>query len=517
MLEDPRAEQDLAFSAEEAEYDLGTSTWTKAVPTLTGTPQGDVTYSSSDESVATVIDAGVVTPLKKGTTTITAHASGNDSYKPAQASYELTVVNSSEVPSIYTKVTSADDLEAGATYLIGNTAGTYVFKPELSGTTFKASDNALAATVVDGTITSADFDDCRIVISGLSSGYSVFVTATASYLYLSNGSMGSESSASENRYSSITVNNNGNVVIKRGSYNYYLSYNNNGFFSESGTSSEVALYKLDDGQPKAQHLAFSESEMEYNMAFSSEFVEPTLSGAKTTVSYTSDNTAVATVNASTGEVSIQGVGGANITATAAATEQYLEGSASYKIVVTNQVQYYTKINSRDDLPGTSQTSATGDYLFVYESGSKAYVFKAICNGTPTGAGNTNNGHVELTKEGSAIEVDLTSDGILANDVVRACTIQLAHHTTPTRNDWTIKPASLGTYWVRVYNDGSSVKILAMTSAGYSSTFTFDGTGNNLEIKRTDDNRTAYWSFNTTDNCFEATATASKISIYKLSE
>ena len=52
-----------------------------------------------------------------------------------------------------------------------------------------------------------------------------------------------------------------------------------------------------------------------------------------TVTYSSSNTNVATVNKTTGEVTIVGVGTATITATAAATMNYKEGSASYTLTV----------------------------------------------------------------------------------------------------------------------------------------------------------------------------------------
>ena len=52
-----------------------------------------------------------------------------------------------------------------------------------------------------------------------------------------------------------------------------------------------------------------------------------------TVTYSSSNTNVATVNKTTGEVTIVGVGTASITATAAATTNYKERSASYTLTV----------------------------------------------------------------------------------------------------------------------------------------------------------------------------------------
>ena len=53
----------------------------------------EVTYSSSDENVATVTSAGVVTGIADGTATITAAFAGNDNYVAASGSYEMTVVD----------------------------------------------------------------------------------------------------------------------------------------------------------------------------------------------------------------------------------------------------------------------------------------------------------------------------------------------------------------------------------------------------------------------------------------
>lgn len=52
-----------------------------------------VTYSSSDDNVATVTESGVVTGIAEGTATITAAFAGNDNYEAATASYVMTVVD----------------------------------------------------------------------------------------------------------------------------------------------------------------------------------------------------------------------------------------------------------------------------------------------------------------------------------------------------------------------------------------------------------------------------------------
>ncbi len=95
--ETPAVKQDatLTFSASSATATLGQSF---TAPSLSTDPAGiAVSYSSSDESVATVdASTGQVTPLSAGTATITATFAGNDNYNPAEASYTLTVKESSE-------------------------------------------------------------------------------------------------------------------------------------------------------------------------------------------------------------------------------------------------------------------------------------------------------------------------------------------------------------------------------------------------------------------------------------
>ena len=83
--------------------------------------------------------------------------------------------------------------------------------------------------------------------------------------------------------------------------------------------------------PVDQTLAFGNTTATATVG--SEFTEPTLSGAQTTVSYTSSNTAVATVDATTGEVTLVAAGTTTITATAAANDEYNEATASYELTV----------------------------------------------------------------------------------------------------------------------------------------------------------------------------------------
>ena len=193
--------------------------------------------------------------------------------------------------------------------------------------------------------------------------------------------------------------------------------------------------------------------------------------------------------------------------------KYIDGSHS------TSVGAYVKVNNINELPSVAGGALAGDFIFVYESGAKAYVFKPICGSevpsTATGDGDGAPYHVELTKAGSAIPVNLLSEGIAATADVVACKVQFSKHSG--KEAWNTFAVDMGHY-IRLNNDSNNgTRILAMYTAGYSSACTISGTGNNVTFSRTDGGRTAYLNYNATDSCFEATATESKVSIYKLSE
>jgi len=80
-------ERTLAFSEPTTTLTVGET----ATNAATATPAGTITYTSSDEAVATVDATGKVTALTIGTATITANVAEDEDYNAAEASYELTV------------------------------------------------------------------------------------------------------------------------------------------------------------------------------------------------------------------------------------------------------------------------------------------------------------------------------------------------------------------------------------------------------------------------------------------
>ena len=98
---DARADAGISFAEADIEKTWGESFTGQA---LSNPNSVDVTYSSTEESVATVSSTGVVTVLKAGSTTIKATFAGNATYKASVASYNLTI-NKAEAGLSYSENT----------------------------------------------------------------------------------------------------------------------------------------------------------------------------------------------------------------------------------------------------------------------------------------------------------------------------------------------------------------------------------------------------------------------------
>lgn len=107
--------------------------------------------------------------------------------------------------------------------------------------------------------------------------------------------------------------------------------NNNGWFELHSVSyrGEPAAGELLDA-----NLAFPQDS--YSVAFGDEFTSPVATtDSDATISYASDNAEVAEVDATTGVVTIKGIGVATISAAVEATDTYKAGTASYTLTVTD--------------------------------------------------------------------------------------------------------------------------------------------------------------------------------------
>lgn len=102
--------------------------------------------------------------------------------------------------------------------------------------------------------------------------------------------------------------------------------------------SKVVYYGDPAGDPDKNDADLKFSESQVNVVLGGEFTAPTLTKATTAeVTYSTDDPAVAEVDATTGEVTIKGAGTATITAKAEENDEFNAGSASYTIVVKKRI------------------------------------------------------------------------------------------------------------------------------------------------------------------------------------
>lgn len=464
-----RAPQELAFSpAASAEYDLATESWTVVVPDLTGayTP---VTYALSDDSnpaVATVDADGTVHPLSKGTVKIVATAAGNAQYQAAVASYTLRVIDSSVTTNTYIKVTSTGELEVGAQYLLVYETSNKAFKPILNsgGTYFtKSTANALDVTITNGVIESSDLADCEIT---LEAGYYLYFASVGKYLYP--GASGDSALGAEDKTSGHTVaisfDSNGIVTIARsGDSNYHLYWSSSNYFSGINSNSSsyapnICLYKLDDGR-LPQTLSFSPAEVNYDMAGSDALIKPALSNAIGTVNYSSSDEAIATVDPSSGDVTVKKKGTVVITASAAGNGQYKPGSASYTLVITDSSST-TPVWYKADAIVAGET-----YLIV----SNGYVLENNGGNAAAVAVDINNGVIEFDAPASALFTATASSGnfTLQNNSQYMQRGGSSGSYVPTFS------SSQGSYYQWTYDSSSEY----VTAKGNSTYYVYYSTGN----------------------------------------
>lgn len=133
-----------------------------------------------------------------------------------------------------------------------------------------------------------------------------------------------------------------------------------------------------------RNLSFGETKS-FDAEVGGTFSAPTLTGATDGVAYASSNVDVASVNASTGAVTINGMGHAKITASAGADATYKAGSASYDIYVYGKgtieklKTYITSTTATDiyfNLTSTAVvTYAATNYAYMEDGHAGIYLYK----------------------------------------------------------------------------------------------------------------------------------------------
>lgn len=305
------------------------------------------------------------------------------------------------------KLITSEPEDWSGTYLIVDAGKQKVF----TGKTDKSNYYTLIdSDMEDDVITNTSLSQYEFTISKNSSNY--YLKQGNNYYYVnwsSNSNTGIVTTTTQTAISFGGVQANGSFLFygkdssdsNKSKYLYIKSGEDFFKFGGSGGTIGILLYKYTEGAvtptKRDQTLTFSQSEVSKTLAAGAGFQSQSVSGAETSVTYSSSNTDVATIT-SDGYITAKASGTTYIKATAASSSQYNAATAQYRLNITVQGQdeptttaAYVKVTSE---PG----SWDGTYLFVDESNGKA--FAAFTN---------------MSGSNYAVNVTISNGKIIAND------------------------------------------------------------------------------------------------------
>ena len=382
-------------------------------------------YTSSDATVATVSEAGVVEALKKGTTTIKATVEAETGVNTkAEVSYVVTVKDASNVAGIKAITSTAsvvtftaDLTDAVVTYVNGD----HAFIQDVSGAVYASCGSSLTAgkkingavsgsvkaankideitaiditdaTVTDGVIPSAvvitaatlaankaDYEGKLVSIEGAT------VTASLENGSASNGKISDDSKKTEiNLYAPDK-----NIEVLKdaeGTFNGYITLYGDGS-SIRFNIFEQSQITLTKNAPTAQSLTFASDavELDEDTDDYDDFAGQAVSGAQGTVTYSidsNDDGVVTSIDDKTGAVVLSGeYGTATIKASAAAKEvteagvttPYTATTKTYTITV--YPRYTVTFNVNGVVSALRQENHSAEIAVPSPSAIGDYVFK----------------------------------------------------------------------------------------------------------------------------------------------
>ena len=284
-----------------------------------GESLGAITYSIDDTSVATVDNDGEVTIKGIGTAIITATKAGNANYNAAMTNYPLTVNKAEQTGFGFEKTLRIVTYKADDTVLVYNLA------------TGGLGTGAITYSIDKINVATISTDNGFVTIKGAGTAT---ITATkagdANYKSTENSYVLKVKKAEQTGFRFIKGSTTKTSAIEGGSGDFSLD-------ASGGDNEEGGLILLFTVEYAAGGTAS-------NTAIGGE--------SSGVISYSIDNTSVATINTATGEVTLQGVGTVKITATK-------DSDANYKATTT---EYTLKVKKGEQTGfGFPQSSITLTY------------------------------------------------------------------------------------------------------------------------------------------------------------
>ena len=226
-----------------------------------------------------------------------------------------------------------------------------------------------------------------------------------------------------------------------------------------------------------------------------DFTEPTLTTtpANLSVSYSSSDEDVATVNTTTGEVTLVAAGTAIITATFAGNNSYNGGSASYTLTVS-EAQTPTPVVGSGNyaLVTDASTLADGDKIMIaYVNGNTKYVLSTTQNNNNRAATN---------------DVTINNDGTLTpGDAAQVITLE-KDDTNYLFNvvDGYLYAASSSSNWLRTEETADANAKATINISSGNASITFQGTNTRNVIRYNPNNSSPIFS------CYASTSTTGSL-------
>lgn len=315
----------------------------------------EVTWESNNTDVLDVDNDGNYQAYTAGEVTITVNIEPVDdqTYEAVSKEFTVTVIDPADIIT-YEKVTNANQLVAG---------NEYILVAENSNVAMGAQNNKLR-TPVDVTISNnkvAIHDEAVAVLTlgGVSGAWTFQASDNDKYLALTANS--NEVHASDDATlatSKWTITDDFQLEMTAQTDARYLRYNSGSprFACYKSGQVEAYLYVKQGSATNtkaAAEISFEETSYEVNLGES--FTAPELTNPnQLEVTYASSNTDVATVNETSGEVTIVAAGQTTITATFAGNDEYEAGTASYTLTVVDP-----------NAPGTANNPYTVEAAIAY--------------------------------------------------------------------------------------------------------------------------------------------------------
>ena len=399
---DTRIDPELSFEEDKVEFTINDSDYDAFEGQTLFKPQGiddsEITWTTSDESKATVSNGEIsLIEGKYGIVTVTASFEGNETFKPASASYTIVIGSTVGLAienvgehilleaTVYAAIGGDNEYEA---FIVGDeTAKLFCYKKghglavgdvvRLEGSTSIYSQSGVyelspetitkinhVDTVDHGTPLDYDSNAASLISIFSNKENRRADTHSAKYVHITGTQLKRIiTTTGDNKvreYISETAVADLNATVDIYAYAYDLSVD-----TEIGLMNILLVSKTITGQLEPAGLSFEPETINYTIGQT--FTAPTLNNPNdlTGITYSSDNLNVAVVDNNTGAVTLQGnAGTAIITATFAGDGEYAAGSASYTINVITPAQD-GDVLWREDFTGYSSlpSSATGDHVY----------------------------------------------------------------------------------------------------------------------------------------------------------